>query len=210
MHRLKTATKTTYGWNYFKYITTDIIKFKVSVLGQASLACPIFSQSVRLHPLIDDMSLNPASNSSVHIMGKVMIFVQLGEFHGRVHFHDMNNLHLLCSVGTSMFDRSVKEIFPIERHIFSIQSQTVASIPEYAPPMDLLGLLHSYSNAETSTDNIQDNIERAPLFKVTNYFAFLPNAETSVSVTTSIAKLVYIPPHPDSIQNRMVPLPQRL
>lgn len=63
------------------------------------------------------MSFKSALNRSVHIIGKVIHFVQLGNLHVRVHFDVMDDLAVVLVVGTLSIHRLVKTEFPMERHL---------------------------------------------------------------------------------------------
>lgn len=106
-----------------------------------------------------------------------MLFVQLRNLHVSVFFGVVDNLTVPPMVRTLFIDRYVKGIFPIERRIVPIQSYTVASISEYMPVLDLRAILQDASDAETITDDRQDNCKSTPVFRVERCVAVSPNTE---------------------------------
>lgn len=70
----------------------------------------------------------PIHDVSVQVIGKVMMFVQKGDLHVRLHFGAVHNLTVLLLVGTSLIARFVRDIFLMERCMVPIWSHPVAII----------------------------------------------------------------------------------
>lgn len=103
------------------------------------------------------MSFKSESNNPVDVIGNIMLFVQLGDLHVRVHIGVVDKLAFPLLVGTSFIDRFVQGIFPMERRVVPVRSGPLAIISEYTPPADPLTALH----AELDTEN---DI-RTPIFR---------------------------------------------
>lgn len=134
---------------------------------------------------------------------RVILFFQLGDLHVRVHFGFVSNFAVRLLIRTFFIDSFVKGLFLVERRTVRIWPRPVAIFSESTPPSNPLAVSQTDSDAETSTDERQDNSERTPLFGVAKCVLILPNAEASVSVTTSSARLIHMAPHRDSMRNRM-------
>lgn len=80
----------------------------------------------------------------------------------------------------------------------------VAIISQRRPPLELLIVTKSDPDADTNSEDQQDNCKRTQLFGVAKCVAILKNTGASVSVTTSIAELIYIARHSSSMQEQMV------
>lgn len=63
-------------------------------------------------------------------------------------------------------DRLVQGIFPTKRLIVAIPSRLVAIIPEFAPLSYPLAVLQNNPDAEITTDDQPDNIQRMALFRL--------------------------------------------
>lgn len=85
---------------------------------------------------IHNMSLQIAFGIPVQIICKIMMFIQLGDLHGRLHLGVVDNLAVPLLVVASFIDRSVKVIFHIGHHMVFICSRPVANISEYTSLSD--------------------------------------------------------------------------
>lgn len=63
---------------------------------------------------IHSMSLKSASNNLVNSMGKITLFVRLGDLQIPIHFGVIDNMALPILIGTPLLDRYVKVIFPMK------------------------------------------------------------------------------------------------
>lgn len=77
-----------------------------------------------------NMSLKLSWINPVHIIGQVMLFVQLGDLHVHVQFGVVDNLAVLVLIGTSIIVTFVKGIFPMEPLIVPIRCHPVAIISD--------------------------------------------------------------------------------
>lgn len=112
------------------------------------------------------MSIKSAANTPVNVIGKIMLFLQLGDLHLRVNFSVADNLAVPLRITMSFIDRFVKGIFLMERRIIPIQSRLVAIISGHSFPSHPLAVQKNDSNAGTDTDFQQGNKARTPLFSV--------------------------------------------
>lgn len=149
------------------------------------------------------MSLISACGSPIQVIGKIMLFVQLGTLHVCVQFGVLNNLAVPLLRGTSIIGIFVERDFPMERSIVAIQSRPIATISGYTPPLHPLPVLQTQSDPEISTEDQPEKKSRTTLFQVVRSFAILPNTEPSVSVTTSSCGLIYMALHPNLMRNQM-------
>lgn len=97
-----------------------------------------------------------------------------------------------------------KGSFAMERRVVHIQSRPAAIMSKYTPLLDLLAVLQIDSEAETTTDDLQENKEKTPVFRVAKYVVIPPSTEASVSITTSCAGLINTVPHPSLMRNRII------
>lgn len=81
--------------------------------------------------LIHNVSLKSAPNSSVYVIGRVTLFVDLGHLHVCVHFDE-----LFGGTPTSweiIHHQVFQELFPMKRHIFTTRTCPGAVIMECKP-----------------------------------------------------------------------------
>lgn len=98
-------------------------------------------------------------------------------------------------VGTSFIDSFYKGIFTKDHCIILIQSHQSVFISEYTPLSGLLTVLQRELSVETNTDDQQYNRKKTLLFRVAKFVKIPANAGASVSVTTSRAGVIYMPPY---------------
>lgn len=98
------------------------------------------------------MFVKSALNSLFEVLNKGWHFGQLGKLHVRVPFGVVGTLAVHSMVRTPFFSRIVREIFAIEQRIVSIRSRPLVPILGYTPLSDVLAVLQSDSNPETSTN----------------------------------------------------------
>lgn len=85
---------------------------------------------------IHSTSLKSASNNTVHVIGKIMLFVHLRDLHVLAHFSVADSLSVPLLTGTVYIDRFFKVKLSMERCIVPIWSRTVATTSEYTSPSD--------------------------------------------------------------------------
>lgn len=88
---------------------------------------------------------------------------------------------------SKVYRRASHGIFHIEKRIFPNRFHLIANISQYTPQLDPLAVLQSDLSFETSTKKWQKKCKRALLFKFRKCVTIPPNAEASVSFTTSSA-----------------------
>lgn len=145
-----------------------------------------------------------ASESPVKVIGKIILFFQLGDLQIRVHFGSVDNLTARFFVIILFTDRYEKKIFMMEHFIVPIQSHPVAGTLQHTAPSDLLVALQTDSHVNISMEDGQDKNDWTPLFQVAKCVTILPNTEAAISVTTRIARLIYMTPYWNSLGNWMV------
>lgn len=99
------------------------------------------------------MSDKYASGSSPHVIGIVMLFIQLADLHVRVLSHIGDRLPVPLLGGTYITDRFFKGISSVERPVVFIWSRPVAITSEYTAQLDPLTVLQSESYTESNLDS---------------------------------------------------------
>lgn len=141
-------------------ITSNILQPSYSVFdagAEPNLACTLFIQLKWRDciPPIHNVFLRTVSDSPAQVIGKILLFVQLGNLHVRVHFDLLDNLALPLIFGTPFIDKFALGISLMERYIFPLQSRAVVIISEYTPLSDPLAVLQSDLDAEINTEDEQ-------------------------------------------------------
>lgn len=87
----------------------------------------------------------------------------------------VDNVAVVIHIGSSFYDKLVRVILPMERHIVPIQSHVVAIISKYSPAPDLLASLQIYSDDEINTEYLESNSNRTLLLRVAKCVDISPN-----------------------------------
>lgn len=86
---------------------------------------------------IHRISLESASNCSVHVVCNILLFVQLGELLVQHHVAAVDSLAVLLFVGISFVSTFFKGIFPTERHFVHSWSHVVTIFLDFMPSSGL-------------------------------------------------------------------------
>lgn len=112
-----------------------------------------------------------------------MLIVQPGDLHVGVHIGVVNDLADRLLVGTSFFDRFDKNIFAMERRIFTIWSYPEVPISEIPAHSAFMAVSQSDADAGTDTEPWKDISERTSVFRVATIVAIPLNAQATEEVT---------------------------
>lgn len=143
------------------------------------------------------MSLRSTLDSLVQIIGKIILFIQLGQLYVGVQFGVVDYLAGMLLGGMSFIDKFGKQNFSTERGIVPIQYRSVAIISEYTPPSDLLVVLQTESNIEIIAERRQDKKHGTLLFRGAKCVAIPPRSEVPGPVTPTSAGLIYMASRPN-------------
>lgn len=100
-------------------IRSDILRPTVCIFESGAVSNLVYTAFVpfkwrnRIRPILN-MHSKPASNRPVHVIDKVMTFLQLSNLHLNVPFRSVDSLVVLLIVRTSFIDRFFKGIFPLD------------------------------------------------------------------------------------------------
>lgn len=176
-------------------ITSDIIRTSISVYdtgkGPNLIRTSFISLKCRdrIRPVVI-VSLRSATDNLVQAIGKIMLFLQLGERHVRVYFGNLDNLAVQLLAGTSFIDSFVKGVFPMGCRIIPIRTRPVAIIRKHTTLSDPLTVSQTHLDSKTCTEDLLDKKNETPRFRVTKRVAIMPNTEASLLVTRSSVGIV--------------------
>lgn len=167
-------------WNVVKNTKTDGQLLSYWSWTNSGLYVLPSSQWRDCIPPIHNISLKCASSSLVYVIGKLILFFQLGNLHLRFDSGVVENLEAPLITEKSFIDKFVKRKPSLERGIVPLPSSPVTFISDYTPASDLLDLLKRDPDAATNTEYLYEIIESTSLFRVPKYILISLDAEASV------------------------------
>ena len=87
----------------------------------------------RIRPTTDP-GLTAATRQRIHVDGKILLTVRLGDLTARVYFGIVERLAVPLLLGTSFIDRFIDGVFPRTRQVVPIHSRPVAIVRAPLPP----------------------------------------------------------------------------